>query len=94
MKRFVIFILFCSVFVLSALEQPFRWTGEVQGNRLTVTAVVPEGYYFYRSTLVFDVQALDGKVLRPVKFPSGTVIADDMFGKVEVYGKGSWQWIF
>lgn len=96
MKRSLIVLmgLLLSAANLFSLEQPFRWQGEIRGNKLIVTAVVPPSYYFYRSTLIFDVQGENGKILMPVKFPSGKVVADDMFGKVEVYGAGQWQWEF
>lgn len=86
-----------SVIIFSCLavcSEPFLWKAEAKGGTLTVTAEVQDGYYFYRSTLILDVEGSGTGPLSPVKSPSGKIIADDMFGEVEVYGSGKWQWIF
>ena len=96
MKKIICFSVVCLWFSFSlcGMEQPFRWQAENTGNLLTVTAKIQPSYYFYRSTLVFDIQCADKQQAVPVKFPSGTVVADDIFGKVEVYSSGTWQWVF
>jgi len=91
MKRSLTFFALCFAAVLAA--GPFAWEAKIEGSRLLVTCDIAPGHYFYRSTLVFDVLS-DGRALSPVVFPKAEVIADDMFGKVEVYTSGRRTWIF
>ena len=85
-----------AVFFLAAVlwAGPFAWRAKIQENRLLVTAEIAPGHYFYRSTLVFDVRDASGKVIPPAVFPKGEIIADDMFGPVEIYPAGTRTWIF
>ena len=92
MKRFLTFLALCCAAMISA--GPFAWECRIDGNRLLVTCDIAPGYYFYRSTLVFDVRDGSGRALWPVTVPKGEVIADDMFGQVEVYTSGRKTWIF
>ena len=92
-KKFsFLFMLFCVA--VSGEGLPFVWKSRAENNKLTVTAEVAPGHYFYRSTLVFDVQDSKKKLVYPAVIPKGKVVADDMFGKVEVYPAGKWTWVF
>ena len=92
------YLLLCGAALLPLLpgaqELPFVWQGQAAGNTFTVTVRIAPGHYFYRSTLILDIQGADGKVLYPASFPPGEIIADDIFGKVEVYPAGTWSWVF
>ena len=79
---------------LRAEGLPFVWESKAEKNSLIVTVRVAENHYFYRSTLVFDIRDSKNKLVYPAKIPPGQVIADDMFGQVEVYPAGTWQWVF
>ena len=92
MKRFLTFSAICCAAMIFA--GPFAWESKVLGDKLTVTCDIAPGYYFYRSTLVFDVRDGTGRALRPVTVPEGEVVADDMFGQVEVYTSGRRTWVF
>ena len=92
MKRFLTFLTICCAALVSA--GPFAWECRIEGNRLLVTCDIAPGYYFYRSTLVFDVRGGSGGALLPVAVPKGEVIADDMFGQVEIYTSGRRTWVF
>ena len=94
MKKIFFLSFFLSVFLLSAQELPFIWKSRAEGNKLYVTVDVAENHYFYRSTLVMDVQDASKKLVYPAVIPNGKVVADDIFGQVEVYPAGHWQWVF
>lgn len=87
-----LFVLCCAAVFGEGL--PFVWKSRMEKNKLTVTAEVAPGHYFYRSTLVFDVQDSKKKLVYPAVIPQGKVVADDMFGQVEVYPAGKWTWVF
>ena len=92
MKRILAFFALCFAAVLSA--GPFTWGAKIEGSRLLVVCDIAPGHYFYRSTLVFDVRDGSGRSFAPVVSPKAEVVADDMFGKVEVYTSGRRTWIF
>ena len=94
MKKIFFLSFFLSIFLLSAQELPFIWKSRAEGNKLYVTVDVAENHYFYRSTLVMDVQDASKKLVYPAVIPNGKVVADDIFGQVEVYPAGHWQWVF
>jgi thiol:disulfide interchange protein len=98
MKKFCLKLLLCLMLflpmMLRAQELPFVWKSQAKGNTFTVTVEIAPGHYFYRSTLILDIQGNNGKVLYPVTLPPAQVVADDMFGKVEVYPAGTWKWVF
>jgi len=92
MKIFLAAAAFCLTAALWG--GPFTWRAQIRENRLLVTADIAPGHYFYRSTLVFDVRDAAGKVIPPAVFPKGEIVADDMFGSVEVYPAGRRTWVF
>ena len=94
MKKTIIYLVVLIGSVLFGEGLPFVWKSSAENNKLTVTAEVAPGHYFYRSTLVFDVQDSHKKLVYPAVLPQGKVVADDIFGKVEVYPAGKWTWVF
>ena len=94
MKKTFSFLFMLVCVAVAGEGLPFVWKSRAENNKLTVTAEVAPGHYFYRSTLVFDVQDSKKKLVYPAVIPQGKVVADDMFGKVEVYPSGKWTWVF
>lgn len=94
MKKTLLLITVCGLILTAFGEIPFVWKSQYAGNTLDIQVTVKKDHYFYRSTLVFDVENARKKVLYPVTFPKGEIIADDIFGNVEVYPAGTWTWRF
>lgn len=94
MKKILSFVFILFWVTVSGEGLPFVWKSKAENNKLTITAEVAPGHYFYRSTLVFDVQDSKKKQVYPAVVPQGKIVADDMFGKVEVYPAGKWKWVF
>ena len=94
MKSLFFAVVLTLVLPLCGSSVPFEWKAEIRENKLYLTAKVAPGYYFYRNTLVFDIGGKNNAPLLPQSLPPAQVIADDMFGKVEIYPSGTWNWIF
>ena len=55
------------------------------GNTLTASWVIAEGYYLYRHKFDFVLAPTEGVTLLPVQMPEGEHKTDEFFGEIQVY---------
>jgi len=65
-------------------EQAFDAIANVEGNVLTVSWIIAEGYYMYRDKFSIE-SATPGVQVADISIPPGTIENDPEFGEVEVY---------
>ena len=67
-------------------DQAFQLDVQVSdADTLTANWLIAEGYYLYRHTFEFAIDAADGVTLLPAQMPDGEPKTDEFFGDIQVY---------
>jgi thiol:disulfide interchange protein DsbD len=67
-------------------DQAFQLDVQVsEADTLTANWLIAEGYYLYRHTFEFAIEAADGTTLQPARMADGEHKTDEFFGEIQVY---------